>query len=288
MSEFAGFATALRQLHDRTDVDARLRVDPVSWPRRYALPADREVAAWIAACLAFGRASGFGAVLARLFALADLAGGPARWAVDFGPEDRAAVARLSWRWTRGGDLADLVAATGAVVRDRGSLEAAAGEGSAHAALTGLVDALRHADGRAAWSRGLHALWPSPRDGSACKRGNLFLRWMVRADDGVDLGVWSRLRPSALVVPVDTHMGRIARLLGLTSRATNDWRTAMEITAALRAVDPDDPVRFDFALTHLGMSGACRARFVAPVCGPCAVRAWCAAGSQDQLPGPRKR
>jgi hypothetical protein len=142
VKESAGFAAALRRISDRTDVGARLRVDPVSWPRRYSLPADREIAAWIAASLAFGRAAGFGAVLARVFDLADRGGGPARWAADFGPQDRAAVERLSWRWTRGVDLADFVAATGAVVRRRGSLEAASGEGTARDVLTGLIDALR--------------------------------------------------------------------------------------------------------------------------------------------------
>ncbi len=95
------------------------------------------------------------------------------------------------------------------------------------------------------------LLPAPRDGSACKRLMLFLRWMVRRDR-VDIGSWTSVSPAELVMPLDTHIHRIARALGLTSRATADLAAALEVTAALRAFDPDDPVRFDFSLARLGI------------------------------------
>jgi uncharacterized protein (TIGR02757 family) len=98
-------------------------------------------------------------------------------------------------------------------------------------------------------------FPRPSAGSACKRLNLFLRWMVRSD-ALDPGGWTRVRPAQLIVPLDTHVVRVGRCLRLTSRATPGWAMAREITGSLRAVDPDDPVKYDFAICHLGMLDLC--------------------------------
>jgi uncharacterized protein (TIGR02757 family) len=117
------------------------------------------------------------------------------------------------------------------------------------------------------------LYPDPIRGSACKRHNLFLRWMVRTGDGVDLGVWKALRPRDLVVPLDTHMTRLCRWMGLTERLRADWRTAEEITAAFRKVCPDDPVKYDFALTRIGILMECTPRRRG-ACGPCALAPVC--------------
>jgi endonuclease III len=99
--------------------------------------------------------------------------------------------------------------------------------------------------------------------------------MVRGPDAVDLGAWSGLVPrSALVVPLDTHVHRVSRCLGLTLRRDASWRTAEEITAALRRIDPEDPVRYDFALCHLGMSGDCPARRDPLRCAACPLAPAC--------------
>ncbi len=100
-------------------------------------------------------------------------------------------------------------------------------------------------------RGRNSLLPSPKKGSACKRLNLYLRWMVR-QDRVDPGGWSRVPVSKLIVPLDTHMHRICNLLNLTKRKQADMRTAVDITLAFRQIVPEDPVRYDFALTRLGI------------------------------------
>ena len=92
----------------------------------------------------------------------------------------------------------------------------------------------------------------PMKGSAAKRINMFLRWMVRRDKkGVDFGIWESISPASLVCPLDVHVGNIARNLGLLQRKSNDWRAAEELTANLRAFDPEDPVKFDFALFGIG-------------------------------------
>lgn len=95
--------------------------------------------------------------------------------------------------------------------------------------------------------------PTPLRGSTCKRLNMYLRWMVRKDDkGVDFGIWKNISPSSLVCPVDLHVDRVARQLGLVSRKQTDWKTAIELTQNLRLLDPFDPVKYDFALFGMGV------------------------------------
>jgi uncharacterized protein (TIGR02757 family) len=95
--------------------------------------------------------------------------------------------------------------------------------------------------------------PSPQRGSTCKRLNMFLRWMVRKDQcGVDFGIWKKIKPSSLICPVDVHVARVARSLGLINRKQTDWQTAVELTKALANFDPADPVKYDLALFSLGV------------------------------------
>ncbi len=97
------------------------------------------------------------------------------------------------------------------------------------------------------------LLPDPFDGSPCKRLNMFMRWMVRKDN-VDTGLWSEIGTSSLIIPLDTHISRIGRILGFTKRKSNDWKTAEEITNSLREYDPIDPLRYDFSLCRADMEG----------------------------------
>lgn len=94
---------------------------------------------------------------------------------------------------------------------------------------------------------------TPERNSACKRINMFLRWMVRRDDkGVDFGIWQKIKPAQLICPCDLHVDRVARKLGLIERKQTDWQTAVELTERLREFDPNDPVKYDFALFGLGV------------------------------------
>jgi uncharacterized protein (TIGR02757 family) len=115
--------------------------------------------------------------------------------------------------------------------------------------------LKPAYGRVPKAPGAHYFFSRPSTGSACKRLNLFLRWMVRRD-AIDPGGWTRVPARQLVVPLDTHTIRAGRCLRLTRRVSPGWKMATDITAALRSFDPADPVRYDFALCHLSMMGAC--------------------------------
>ncbi len=129
------------------------------------------------------------------------------------------------------------------------------------------------------SRALSFLVPSGQTTSACKRQLLFLRWMVRPqDEGVDFAQWTTLEPKDLIVPCDVHVARIGHALGLCDRPEPSRKTAEQVTAALSALAPQDPIRYDFALSHLGISGGCRARLIEAVCGTCVLRPACRFGA----------
>ncbi|HWV39725.1 MAG TPA: TIGR02757 family protein [Vulgatibacter sp.] len=272
---------------DSFDRTARIGFDPVEAPRRYADPADQEVAGLLASGLAYGRADLF---RPKLFGVLGVMGdSPAAFVRGFEPaRDGRLLEPFAYRFHLPSDLGALVAGMGAAIRRHGSLGAALAfqlerhDRALRPALSAFSRALRE-EGRAIAApylgapRALDHLLPDPAKGGACKRLLLYLRWMVREDE-VDLGTWKGLiAPSLLVNPVDTHVMRIARLLGLTRRRDLSWRTAEEITAALRLLDPDDPVRYDFALCHLGMSGACPTRRRKDLCLACPLRSECVAG-----------
>ncbi|MBC7386441.1 MAG: TIGR02757 family protein [Cryobacterium sp.] len=128
------------------------------------------------------------------------------------------------------------------------------------------------------NRSFGYLITSPTDGSTCKRWCMLLRWMVRKDE-IDLGLWATgspllpigrmgLNPGQLVMPLDTHTGRISQYLGLTSRKSLNWKAAVEITHELRKCDPLDPVKYDFALCRLGILDLCQSRFRVEICQTC--------------------
>jgi uncharacterized protein (TIGR02757 family) len=116
--------------------------------------------------------------------------------------------------------------------------------------------------------------PDPNKGSACKRYMMLLRWMVRGPDAIDFGDWRFLGAERLTIPVDTHVHRIGRYLGLVDRKGANWKTATEITGALRVFDEADPLRYDFAIAHLGISGACPTYRVREVCDGCELNPVC--------------
>lgn len=248
--------------------------DPLRFPRRYAEPADVEIAAVLSAQLAYGRVELFGPVIERILAVADGFGGPAAYVRAFDEARAAPLLPIVYRWNRGPDFVLLFATLRRVYERHPSLGALFPPGPAAASLGAAIDTLAAlAPGH---TRGFDTWLAHPADGSACKRWNMLRRWMVRTG-APDLGLWRHLSPRDLVIPLDTHVKRVAGFLGLTRRADAGWRTAEEITDALRALDPEDPVRFDFALAHLGISGACRGFRDPAVCPGCALDPICGAG-----------
>ena len=247
------FGPALDALVERYQRPAFVADDPVSVPRAFDDPADQEVAGLFAALLAWGRRS---VLLAKLADLLERMGHrPARFVADFDAGRAGALAGFKHRTFGEYDAVAVTLAVQAAVRRHGSLGALFAEGARGAADIG--PGIQH------FSDALLSLVPGtpprakhlarPSTGSACKRLSMYARWMVRSGP-VDLGLWRGVRPDQLVVPLDVHTGRQARRLGMLERRYDDWRAVQELTDVCRALRPDDPARYDYALFGLGAYG----------------------------------
>jgi uncharacterized protein (TIGR02757 family) len=249
--------------HDYNRADSAS--DPVHLVRPFADPADREIAGFCAGALAFGRVA---SVLNSIDTLLRIMGPrPAAFVRRFDPEaEHPQLRTMVHRWTRGADLVALLWVLRQMLDRSESIEGFFLEGyrDDHDDIGPALDSfslramaldIRRAYGRVPRRPGVAYFFPRPSAGSGCKRLNLFLRWMVRSDE-VDLGVWSRVPASKLIVPLDTHVIRLGRCLALTRYASPGWKMAADVTRSLRALDPKDPVRFDFSLCHVGMMNAC--------------------------------
>ena len=252
---------ALYQEYNRDDSAA----DPVHLVRPFPSSADREIAGFCAGALAFGRVA---SVINSIETLLRIMGPhPAEFVRGFDPaRPHRELRAMVHRWTRGEDLAALLWILRQILEQSGSVERFFANGlrdeddDVGNALESFSDRAMRFDIRRAYGRvprrpGVCYFFPRPSRGSACKRLNLFLRWMVR-HDAIDPGGWRTVPPAKLVVPLDTHVIRLGRCLRLTRYTSPGWRMAADITASLRELDPRDPVRFDFSLCHLGMRNAC--------------------------------
>ena len=245
--------------------------DPLQVVHRFSNPRDQEIAGLIAAAFAYGRASivvaNAGTVLARMKP------SPYEYLVKFDrAEASSRFAGFAHRFQKTRELVDLLERMSNVVREYGSI------GEAFRACYDERDAdvgpsLERFVALFADTKALEYLMPSPARGSACKRMNLFLRWMVRRTSP-DLGIWTFVHPAKLLMPVDTHIHRIATFLGLNSRKSADWKAARQITDALARFDPADPVRYDFALCRLGILDLCSRKRRKENCDVCLLRDAC--------------
>jgi uncharacterized protein (TIGR02757 family) len=237
--------------------------DPLQFVREQRTDPDREVVGVLAACLAFGNVKAIKASIASVLA----ALGPRPADAVRALEPLAFARRLAGfrhRWSDGRDVACLLFFVRQMLETAGSVEAffaaghepeAADVGEALARFSARALALDHGGlyrgRRLPEAAGVRFFLPSPRRGSACKRLNLLLRWMVRKDS-VDLGLWTRVRPSALVIPLDAHIYAISRRVRLTRYRSPGWRMAADITRRLRRFCPEDPVKYDFAFHRMGL------------------------------------
>jgi uncharacterized protein (TIGR02757 family) len=261
-SSLAGRLDSLYHAYNVEDAAA----DPVHRVRPFTDPADREIAGFCAAALAFGRVASVLNSIDTLFRI--MGPHPARFVRTFEPDaPHPELRAMVHRWVRGADIAALLWILRQMLESHGSIEdfflegysdddADIGPALDSFSTRALALDLRRVYGRRMPKRpGVCYFFPRPSAGSACKRQNLFLRWMVRKD-AVDLRVWTRVPASKLIVPLDTHVIRLGRCLKLTRYTSPGWRMAADITASLRKLDPIDPVRFDFSLCHVGMMNGC--------------------------------
>lgn len=259
--------------------------DPLSFCHRYRNPADQEVAALIAAVFAYGSVKVIKGSLTRIFSI--MGDSPAGFVDDFdSKKQRQLCSGFKHRFNNEDDLTALFWAIRLMRQQQGSIEGffsqfhAADAVTVEQGLNGFCAAVLGLDYRPVFGRSglpqkssFSFLFPAPAGGSACKRLCMFLRWVVRPADGIDLGLWQQVRPVQLIIPVDRHIERISRMLRLTSRRTPDWQMACEITAALRQFDRADPIKYDFSICHLGISEGCSGTRAA-CCQACPVAQHC--------------
>jgi uncharacterized protein (TIGR02757 family) len=245
----------------------RILHDPISFPHRYKHPRDIEISGFIASCLAYGRVELFAPVIDKILSL--MGPNPHAFLMDFNVRKLRGKFWFKYRFNEPEDILCLVLILHELLKRYSSLENAfmkyykSEDPHTGGGINGLVREVLSVDttrvyGSNIHPRGLAQLFPSPAKGSACKRMNLFLRWMVR-DRDIDFGLWKTIPMNKLVIPLDIHISRISRCLGFTSCASSDWKAALEITEALREFDSEDPLRYDFALCHHGISGMCSTR-----------------------------
>jgi len=245
------WAAAFEELYERFNHREFVSPDPLQFLYEYPKPEDREIVGLVASALAYGRVS---QILRSVSAVLEHLGpSPGQYLREVPFRSlRRSLRGFRHRFAGGEDVARLFFGAACLVRRFGSLRACFEAGLSDEDETILPALSRFVDSLLAAAGGpVGHLLPRPAERSACKRLNLYLRWMVRRDE-VDPGGWDSIPPRKLIVPLDTHMYHIGRVLGMTSRKSADMKAALEITAAFRRVAPDDPVRYDFALTRLGI------------------------------------
>lgn len=229
--------------------------DPVSVPHLFTLKQDIEISAFLSAAIAWGNRKTIVSNALKLMQMMDNA--PYDFIMHTGSGDLRPFLRFVHRTFNGDDCLFFLTSLRRIYLRHGSLEPLFStmnhHGAAHA-IKQFRDIFLSTDHLKRSEKHL----PDPYTGSAAKRMNLFLRWMVRRDDrGVDFGIWKSIDPANLVCPLDIHSGRTARKLGLLRRRQNDWKAATELTENLRMFDPADPVKYDFALFGMGVGGVTR-------------------------------
>lgn len=267
----------LEELVERFDI-ATIAPDPLQLVLRYRDPLDQEVAGLIAAAFAYGRAD---IIVANIGGVLEaMPPSPHAYVADFDRGDaERRFAGFVHRFHKTADLVLFLERIAAIVREYGSLGGLfrscyhERDRDIGPSLARFASAIAGDGLTAAEAKKIGYLVSSPEQGSACKRMNLYLRWMVRRTVP-DVGVWTFVDPSKLVMPVDTHIHRIATFLGLTDRKSSDWKTARAITSRLAAFDAADPIRYDFALCRLGILDLCSRKRRKENCDVCLLRDAC--------------
>lgn len=234
-----------------------MRIDPLLCVHVFKKKGDIEIGSFIASSLAYGRAEIIIRNVNDLFAR--MSKKPYDFILNTSYKEKLdAFGGFKHRFNSAIDMAILSESLAHCVREYGSVEelfsSAATSGGVREKLEHLTAKLKK-NARAVTKSvppSFDYLLPSPSSGSACKRLNMYLRWMVRKNDGIDFGIWKKVSSSILIMPIDTHIAKVGHTLGLTKRSAVDWKMAEEITSGLRACDPIDPVRYDFSLCRAGM------------------------------------
>lgn len=290
LNNLAPLKKALDALNASRSTDIDLQGDPLQFAHRYTDPLDQELTAVMSSMLAYGRVSLFLPVIERWLNICDANGGPRQFVDDFSAEHIPALSGLSYRWNKEPHFTLVMFTLQEVLTTYTSLKSLF-EQSHHPddvdinpTLSRVMDIFHDAAVRIASKAqitattfnelpdGFRRFFSSPRKGSACKRWHMLLRWMVRKTSP-DLGLWD-LPVEKLCIPLDVHVHSISQLLGLTTQRSANLKAAQHITSKLRQISPTDPIQYDFALAHLGISGQCKKTYDSQICPNCPLHAPC--------------
>ncbi len=228
-------------------------LDPISIPHQFSKKQDIEIAGFLAATMAWGQRLTILRNANELIRRMDYA--PYEFILNHGKKDLKQFENFKHRTFNGIDCVFFIATLKYIYKKHTSLEEVFNGGDAKTAITNFRNVFFSISHPQRTKKHLS----NPESGSACKRMNMFLRWMVRKDSkGVDFGIWGNnnnktLSPAQLMCPLDIHSGNVARKLGLLKRNFNDWQAVEELTNKLRKLDPKDPAKYDFALFGIGVS-----------------------------------
>jgi len=271
--------TVFDKLYEKYNRRQLIKPDPLQFVYEYSNPADMEIVGLLSASVAYGRVEQIQKSLRNLLGL--MSKSPFEFVGNLTHHDKTKLKDFKHRFNTGDDIYDLLVLLKRVLVEYGGLERfflqsySPSDENIIPALSRFCDSLlamhSSVSGRRA-SKGLEYLLAGPGRGGAAKRLNLFLRWMVRSDD-VDAGLWRCIDKAKLVVPVDVHIARLCRILGFHNRRNVSLKTALEITRSFAAIEPTDPVKYDFALSRIGILEDCTGRR-RPGCDVCELLPWC--------------
>ncbi len=224
--------------------------DPISIPHSFTRKEDIEISGFLTSVISWGRRS---AIINKAFHMMELMdNAPYEFMMNSDERDLDIFNNYVYRTFNSDDCLFLISALRDIYQNKGGLETIANgafDGNILSVITGIRNAIIETPHLLRSEKHIG----NPVKGSAAKRTNMFLRWMIRDDEqGVDFGIWKDIPSSSLICPLDLHSGNVARKLGLLSRKQNDWKAAIELTENLRKLNPDDPVIYDFALFGMGV------------------------------------
>ena len=279
IKRIAQIRDVLERLYEKYNHHSLIKPDPLQFVYQYSNRSDMEIAGLLSAVLAYGRVEQIEKSLTKLFNL--IGKSPYAFVKNFVQVRRGQLQNFKHRFTTGDDISDLLMLLKTILNRNDNIENyfllgySKTDKNIVPALSKFCDSLLNmyaAEYGERVSRGLKYLLASPSRGSACKRLNLFLRWMVR-DDDVDTGLWKSIDKAKLIVPVDVHMARLCKILGFYDRKGISLSTALEITDSFKQIEPADPVKYDFALSRIGIVEDCIGSF-RPECESCQLLEFC--------------
>jgi len=252
--------------------------DPVEFPHRYKNEEDIVLIGFISALYSYGRVSLFKNVLKKIFF--HLGDKPSIYLRDI--DDKTIIKIASdgkYRFYKNSDIEILLKLFKNILKKENLIDFFASPFNSDAIVSG-ISLLRRKIifniseiTKTKISDGINFMFPDPKSGGPLKRIFMFLRWMVRRDE-IDFGIFKNIKKSDLIIPLDTHTAHIGRLLGMTDRKSNNLKCAMEMTDFLKIINPEDPVRYDFAIAHIGISKGCKHFFVESICRDCILKGFC--------------